>query len=138
MRKLVVATILVAVVSFTAWKKLQSLTFTVQLKDKGTIKVANLVFTPHAGVEQIDSVEEFSLYNDIGHFNVRKDLEDVKSIEVIDDSGESLKVTYRSGLVLQGNRRPLPNDVPSDFLEGQCGKQIVSLPLRKVASITRD
>jgi hypothetical protein len=138
MKKLVAAIALCCVIGFAAWKYAQPTTFTVKLKDNRTLKITEIAYTPKDGIDSIEGLEEFSVHNDVGHFHVPKNLKDIKSIEVTDDEGLNLKVTFLSGYVAQGNRRVLKEDVISDFIEGNCGKIEVFLPLRKIVSITQD
>jgi hypothetical protein len=138
MKKLVAAIALFCVIGFAAWKYAQPTTFTVKLRDNRTIKVTEIAYTPKNGVDSIEGLEEFTVFNDIGRFHVSKNLKDIKTIEVIDDEGLNLKVTYLSGYVTQGSRRVLKNDVISDFIEGNCEKISVFLPLRNIVSITQD
>jgi hypothetical protein len=112
-------------------------TFTVRMRNGKTFKATDCLYGPTYGLEQYD--DDVSLHNEIGYVSVNKRLEDIKSIEVLDDSGALLKVTYLSHDVFLGQRRPeFPYKTLSDRLTGESGRLIFGIDVKELLSIERD
>ncbi len=114
--------------------------FTVKTRDGETIDVVGANLDPTFEMSRL--LSSVSLDNKRGYFDIPKSLEDVKCIEVLNQDGTQLKVTYLNGQVLEGKReyRKNPRDDtwnPMDYLRGRLGELRVNLSLADIVSITR-
>jgi hypothetical protein len=139
MKKLVVFVLLCLIV-FAGWKNLSSpREFTVILKDGRIIQVEDFQYDVHSE----EGWSEFTLYIDIGKAEVPRDLQGVERIDVLDKYGYDLRVTYRSGDVVEGKRKKKigDSDWPPwgvyDRIKGRSGKYNINIYLSEIASITR-
>jgi hypothetical protein len=139
MKKIIVLGLLltISIAAFKIWEKFKPPTFTLKMIDGKTVQVSKLLYKPIIGFDSYGG-KEFSLQNKIGTFKVLKDLRDVQSIEVLDKSGESLKVTFTSGDSLTGNRKSSLDKYIIDNINGECGKIEVSISVDELVSITRN
>ena len=136
--KKVLVVVLLVVGAFWVWKLTHPLSFTIELRDGRKVQVTSIYYSPLIGWDKYESDKCFSLNNDIGEVDVRKNLEDIQSIQVLNKTGEELKVTYLSGYSVEGTRLSFIDKYISDYIKGKSGKLKVDIPLEKVISITRD
>src|SRR5689334_18095497 len=130
MKKVVVSILLLVSLGVIGWKFNSNggSTFIVKTKKGQILEVTNLFIEPHGLWEDSDD-EAFTVYVDYGSFKVRKDLKDIASIEVLDDSGLTLKLTNSKGQSTKVSR-VLSSDFPTpfDWVNGQSGEVEVYLP----------
>ena len=139
MKKILAVFLLLCVCGFIAWKSdlRGGPTFIVKTKKGQIFEATNLFIEPRGLWEDSDD-ETFTVYIDYGSFKVRKDLKDVASIEVLDDSGLTLKLTNSKGQSTKVSRLLSSNfPRPFDWVNGQSGEVQVYLPLWETDSITR-
>jgi hypothetical protein len=138
MRKLIFSHLLLAVVVFGAWNpsfKKESI-FIVKTKKGQTIEATNLLFKPDSYLD-LSSKEEFTVQVPYGSLSVRKDLGDIDSLEILENSEYNIRLTNTLGERIEVTRKSYLNENPHDWIEGQSGKVRVHLPLWEVISITR-
>jgi len=135
MKKLVVVIALLSVIGFVAWKKAQPHSFTVKTRKGQTIQVTGISYEPSRGLDSLSWDKDFTLYLDFGSFKVRKDLQDIKRIEVLDGDGLglNLKVTDAFGETIEGKRNEGSREYVSDWIRGDSGKIRVFLSLNQSA-----
>jgi hypothetical protein len=150
MRKnLIVLCAFLIFVGFVTWKHFGSSlwagspdeeppSFIVHLRDGRDLKVLDIQYSPLLGSDSYDYHKRFTLNNDLGSLEVFKDLRDIQRIDVLDQSGVTLRVTYPSGYYVEGTRLPGDYKRVADYIHGTFGKQHLNLEVERIASITRE